>query len=616
MKYLRMPQRGYLLIAGLTLGLGAYYLFPWVKPALALLAILGALPTFRRALGSLKKLRINIDVFNTFALGISLALWQISSTAFIGLMLQFAELLDWYTESRTKNVIQELLKLKPLKATKEIDDKLIEVPVQSVQVGDILVIENGSRVPVDGIVVYGKAEMNEASVSGESAPIEKVIGDVVLSSTLNESGVIKIKATRVGKDSTIERMAELMREAATHKSQPERIADKFAEIFLPIVAVSGLLTYLITKNIMMTAALFLVACADDMAVAVPLAITASMGQAAKRGVIIKGGKWFDALSKLRVLVLDKTGTLTYGRLSVESVSIEPGVPVHDFWRLVAISEKFSEHPAGHAVFRESAKRFERVPDPDDFRVYEGTGVWVKAGKDEAAIGNEGIFQKCGLKYEVPKKIRDGLDSKQSTFFVIINKKFAGSISVADVPRKEAAQSVKDLKLAGIKKVIMFTGDRPAVAKDISDKLGIDEFHASMAPEEKYKALEELLKKEKNVGMVGDGINDAPALALAPVGIAMGQSGTAVAVEAADVVILNDKLSRLPEMVLLGRRTISVIHSDIVIWLLSNLIGFTLVFGGWAGPAFAAFYNFATDFFPLLNSSRLFYKRGKNISMLK
>lgn len=596
----------YALIVFLVTALGLDFAYPRLRPFLMAAAALGALPTAWHAWLSLKRIKINIDVFNAVALVISFAALEIRSAAFIALMLAFARLLDLYTKTHATNAIKELLRLKPQTAFREKNGHEEEVPVGQVKAGDILVVRNGGRIPVDGAVVFGQALINESAVTGESMLVEKVIGDAVFSSTLDESGVIKIRATKVGRESTIERMMILMQEAAKHKSHSEKLADRFAEIFLPVVALIASATYFFTKDASMTAAIFLVACADDMAVAIPLAMTAALGNAARKGVIVKGGEYLNVLGKIKTLVFDKTGTLTYGEIAVSDFQIERNIRQEKFWKMVAVGEKFSEHPIGRAVFREALRRSADAPDADEFRVYKGSGVWARLGRDEVAIGDEGIFSDIGV--YLPPNVKSALDerkkNRKTVFAVILNKKFAGYIAVADVLRTEARQSIEKLSGLGVSRILMFTGDNKEVAANISGALGIKDFHAEMRPEDKLTEIERL-EKSGLLAMVGDGINDAPALARADVGIAMGREGAAVAVEAADVVILTDNLERLPDMVILARRTASVVREDMFIWGFSNFFGFFLVFTGFAGPALAAFYNFATDFLPLLNSARLF-----------
>ncbi|MBI4119602.1 MAG: cation-translocating P-type ATPase [Parcubacteria group bacterium] len=597
------------LILLVLLGLGISVFIPEAVPFLAIVAAMASIPTIWGALVATFERRISIDTFNTFAIVVSFASREINSAAFIVLMLAFARILDAHTESSAKRAIEELMKLAPQRALREDKDGIHEIPAENIAVGDTILIKEGSRAPVDGVVIFGSAFFNEASLTGESVPLEKIAGDSVLSSTLSESGIVKIRATAVGKDSTIERMTALVKEASKNKSRTEKLADRFAGLFLPAVLFLGAATYFITKDIGMTAALFLVACADDIAVAIPLAITASLGRAAARGVVIKGGEWLEVLGKVNTVVLDKTGTLTYGTFMLNDFWIEPGVEERDFWRAVGIAEKFSEHPVGRALFHEAIQRADEVPSPDAIKVRKGSGIVADYKNEKIAIGDESIFHAAEVSFsrseidKVKQKIKNH-DGKTAAF-VVLNGKIIGFVSVADIPRAEAKKSIALLKNAGVNNVFMFTGDNEGAAGVIADKIGIDNFRAAMSPEDKLHELERFAKREGPVAMVGDGVNDAAALARADVGVAMGSGGTAVAVEAADVVVLNDDLSRLPEMILLGRKTFSVIRWDIVIWTVTNIVGFALVFWGIIGPALAAFYNFATDFLPLINSVRLF-----------
>ncbi len=602
-RFLKPPVSEYAVILLLVLAFGAEFFFRQRYVLLAVAAI-AVLPTFKSAFAGLRRFKITIDTFNAFAVVISFTAGEARSAGFIALMLSFARLLDWRTESRTRDAVEELMRLKPLTALVEKDGKIGEVSASEVRKDDIVIVKSGARVPVDGVIVQGRSHLNEATVTGESQPIEKFVGDRVISSTLVETGMIKVRAVSVGEDSTLERMAALMREAGRNKSRSEKMADRFAGVFLPLITLLGVVTYLVTRNLQMTAALFLVACADDMAVAIPLAMTASLGQAAKRGVIVKGGEWLEALSRMKILVLDKTGTLTYGNLSVSATRLAPGVDEERFWKTLAAVEKYSEHPVGRAAYREAARRDGEAPDPDEFRSYKGSGVWARIGTDTIVAGTARIFEELGMTAPAPIEGAIG-----SVFWLAVNGEVLGSVEVADRPRPEAAESLRQLRALGVARVIMFTGDNAQVAAQVAKTLGITEVRAAMTPEAKLRALEELLPYGP-VGMVGDGMNDAPTLARADVGIAMGSGGAAVSVEAADVVIMTDTLSRLPEMVQLGRRTFSVVRGDTVIWALSNLFGFGLVLTGIAGPAFAAFYNFATDFLPLLNSSRLFRAEKK------
>ncbi len=605
------PRREYSIAALVVFALALNFFFPQTTWFLVSVAILGSLPTVLGAWESVRRFRVNIDTFNIFALGISFLTGEFHSAAFIVLMLDFASLLDWRTESRAHDAVKTLLQLKPTRAVREANGMTEEILAEEIHINDVLIIKDGARVPADGVIAFGNGLLNESSVTGESVPIEKSVGDQLIAGTLNESGTMKMRVMRAGKDSTLEQMAELIRDAQKNKSRSERLADRFAEIFLPIVLILGVVTYIVTRDILMTAALFLVACADDMAVAIPLAITASLGQAAKRGVVIKGGEWLDNLGKIDTLVLDKTGTLTYGKFAFRDVAFLSDIVPETFWRAVGSAEKFSEHPAGNAIWKEASRRVKDIADPVDFKTYKGSGVVAKTIDGEVAIGYEKLFSELGI--PVAAATREKLateidDHAGTTVMVAIEKKIVGFISIADVPRAEAKESVQRLKQLGVHDVVMFTGDNETVAGIVAAELGLDSYRASMLPEKKLTELEAMEKAGHRTAMVGDGVNDAPALARADVGIAMGSGGTAVAVESADIVILTDNLARIPEMVTLGRRTASVVRWDSAIWVTTNIIGFTLVFIRVLNPALAAFYNFATDFLPLLNSVRLFRKK--------
>ncbi len=604
--FFQAPKREYSIIASIgILFVIALFFNSAAYSLLWIVAVIGSVPVVLESLSSVRRRAISIDTFNLFALVVAFFTTDVKSASFIVLMLAFARLLDWRTATRARDAVSELLRLKPLTAIREKDGIQEEISADEITQGDIIIVKNGSRLPVDGVVIQGTASINEAPVTGESVPVEKGVGDTVMSATLNESGFLKVRATHVGKNSTIERMAELIRQAAKHKSQSEKLADKFAGIFLPVIIVIGIVTYAVTRNIQMTAALFLVACADDMAVAIPLAVTAAIGQAAKRGVIIKGGQWLDALGRVGTVVLDKTGTLTYGTFAVRAVWKDNSYSDMEFWKAVGIAEKYSEHPIGRALFHHALEVCSSLPDPDETQVTRGVGVDVRYGDMTVSIGNEAILSRIPEQsaQEIRARLAQEVEQYRATAsIVLINGKCAGIISVADTPRPEAQSSIARLKHMGIE-VAMFTGDNEAIAKDVAGQLDIQDYHASMKPEDKLEQLARLSEKKK-VAMIGDGINDAPALARSDVGIAMG-GGTNVSLESADIIILNDNLARIPEMILLGKKTTSIIWIDIILWLVTNVLGFALVLTGIAGPALAAFYNFITDFIPLINSSRLF-----------
>jgi heavy metal translocating P-type ATPase len=610
MKLLAMPGREFLFIALVCVALAIEYFVPGMEALLLVVSALGAIPTLIESAKSLWERRIGIDTFNIFAVGVSFVTGEMRSAAFIVLMLAFARLLDWKTSTRTQNAIEELLRLKPTTVFRENKDGTEEeVPIDALRTNDVVIVKPACRVPADGLIVSGEGAMDESSVTGESLPKDVRLGDHVISSTLLLSGFLRVRALHVGSESTLERMVSLMREAVKNKSRPEKLADRFAGIFLPIVIAIAIGAFLWTHSVSMVAAIFLVACADDMAVAIPLAITASLGMAAKRGVIVKGGEWFEKLAKMDTLVLDKTGTLTYGALSVGTIHAA-GMSERDVLRFAGAAEKFSAHPLSRAVTRKAHDVLGEVPDPEKFAVVKGKGIDARVEGHAVLIGNPEFLAERGvvMNAELSLIAKRAEEFGEMAFSIAVDGAVVGVVTVSDTPRTEAKTSLVELETLGVKRIIMLTGDHAAVARHMSDALGIKEYHAQVKPEGKLAIVEKLSASGSVVGMVGDGINDAPALARADIGIAMGSAGTAVAVEAADIVIMNDDLSRISEMIVLARRTMSVIQGDGIIWFVSNFFGFALVLTGTIGPALAAFYNFATDFLPLINSSRLFRNR--------
>jgi len=603
-KILTSPLREYILASFVILGLLFDYIIKIDGVLLIIVAVGSIMPLVNGVLPLLNR-KITIDTFNAFAVAITLATGEFRSSAFIILMLLFAYILDWHIIERKNRAIDRLMKLRPVRAFIEKGQNIEEIATEKIRTGDILVVKEGLQIPTDGIIIFGNALINESIITGESLPVKKAEGDEVFGSTSNISGTIKVKATNVGKDSTIERIAKLINEASKHKSRSEKIADRFAKVFLPIVLLTGAITFYITHNVLYVASLFLISCADDLAVAIPLAISASIGKAAKKGMIIKGGEWLETLSKVKTVVIDKTGTLTYGDLHIEKTIIKNGISENDFWTYVGIAEKLSSHSAGQAIYEQVLSHIKSVPSPESFSNIKGIGVMATYKSNEIIVGNMDVLYEKNIPDQEMKMLieKEGMPAN----VVILNSKIIGYLLVRDVPRTEAKESIEKLKSLGIQKIAMFTGDKKNIAEKIGKELGIVEIKSEMKPEDKLYELEKFISKDQKLAMVGDGINDTPALMRADVGIAMGGADTEVVMETADAIIFNNKLDLLPEIISLGRKTMSVIKFNMVLWFISNAIGFSLVFIGFATPAFAAFYNFATDFIPLINSGRLLKK---------
>lgn len=586
--------------------------FAWWHGVNVVFSILGSVPTFVVALRAAARLRITIDVFSAVALGAALYFSpDIRSAQYIILMLSSARLVDYFTQERAKRAISALLDLKPKSARLVKEGEELQVALESVRVGDVVMVENGEKIPVDGIVEKGEGLVNESPLSGESRQILKRLGDKVYASSINENGILYIKTEKIGKDTVLAKIIELVQNAQATKAPTQKTADTFAAWFLPLAlgVVGGVLYF--TEDITKSIALLLVICADEIAVATPIAILAGIGQAARDGVIIKGGIHLEALSRINAIVLDKTGTLTYGRQDISFIRTFWGAGEEAVVSFAAMAEKHSEHSLARTILEYARRRNIPYETPDTFEAISGKGVKAYYKGAEILVGNERFIREHNvhIQEEVAKHILDEETKGATPVIIAKDIKIIGVISIIDSPRSSAKEAIKQIHALGITNVVMMTGDNNEVAGQTARFLGIDSYHAQMLPEDKFKKVKEMVDAGQKVIMVGDGVNDAPALSIADVGIAMGAMGTDVAIEASDVALMNDQLEKIPEVIALSRRVMRVIKGNILLWIASNSIGMTLVFVGVLGPVGAALFNFLTDFIPLGNSLRLF-KREK------
>ena len=571
---------------------------------LGVVAIITSVPTLKEGYEGILKRKITLDLFNSVALLASVALSEFPSAAFIALMLASARELEAVTRKKARGAVEELVRLRPKHVWVERLGKLQEVDPATVSHTDIVVVREGEQIPVDGEVIEGEAIVNEAPVTGESIPILKKLGDTVLSSSVSESGTLKLRPVRVGADTTFERIIHLIEEAEHTKAPAQRLADRFATWFFPAVLVLVAVAFLITKDVRVAIALLVVVCADDIAVSIPLAFFAAIGQAARQGVIVNGGEPLGRLGKATVVLFDKTGTLTYGHPRVETIVLAQGVVEYDFWHLVGSGEKYSKHPLAKAMLDAVAARHIVPKDPEHFEAVRGKGVRALVDGRAFLSGSHAFLQEEGV-----SGLPEATDGGEMVTFFACDGTFLGTLTVSDLPRKEAAEAIGELRTLGMR-VAMVTGDNAAVAGRIADALGIDDVRAGLLPEDKVRIVREFREAGQIVAMIGDGINDAPALAAADIGIAMGGAGTAVAIETAQIVVMHDDLRRLAHVIRLSRRTRRVVIGNFGIWGITNAVGILGVFLRVLSPALAALYNFLTDFLPLANSLQLF--RGVRI----
>lgn len=575
---------------------------------LTFFASVATVPVLYSAWQSVKNKKVNVDLLAGVALTVSLLNQQWASAVFINLMLTSARIFDLYTQDSARNAIRSLLKLRPDKVKVKRGDEIIEESISKIQKDDLIVVELGERIAVDGIIVSGQAQIDQSSLTGESLLIEKNVGDEVLSSTMNMSGSLVIKAEKVGRDTTFEKMIKLVEQSQQEKAGIQTTADKFTGWYISITFIVSILVYAFSRDLNVVLSVLLVTCADDIAVAIPMAFSAAMASAARKGIIIKGGSFLEGLMQVRTIVVDKTGTLTKGMLKVSRVHAFNKGDEKKVASLAASADFFSAHPVAHAVIRyadDNAIAFEKT---EEFEEHSGQGSHAILNGKKIICGkisflqSEGVTISAAQENEIEKIKNDGANS---ILPVALDSELIGLILLEDEVRPEAKETIARLHRLGVEHVVMLTGDNEKVAKNVADAVGIKTFHANLLPEDKIAHIKKYLNKDGKVAMIGDGVNDAAALALADVGIAMGALGTDAAIEAADIALMKDDFSKVAEAVEMGKAVEKISRQDFWYWGIANAVGLGLVFTKIIGPEGAAAYNFITDFFPLLNSMRMF-----------
>ena len=568
--------------------------------------VVGGYPLIKHAYIDLREKAITADVFMALGVVAATAIGEFRSAAIIAFFMLISEFIDSFTMEKSRKAIKDLIDMAPKTARVKRGDTEVEIPVEEVKKGDIVVVKPGEKIPVEGVIISGRGSINQAPITGESIPVEKKEGDVVYAATINQLGVLFIKVTHTGQDTTYARIIKLVEEAESSKAPVQRIADKFATYFTPAILAIATLTFLITWKITNAIAVIVVACPCTVAIATPLAVVASMGRAAKKGIIIKGGRYLEALAKVDTIVMDKTGTVTMGDPVVTDIE---GFVDHDDKEIISCAaavERYSEHPLAKAIIKKAAEIGAAVPEPEEYRVVPGMGIEATVNGKRIILGsrdmlrNKNIVPSEGVEKYILEKEEEGKTALLLSHDGIV----CGVISVADIIREGSIEAISSLKKLGFDEPIMLTGDNPRTANAIASSLGIKNVMARLLPEDKVNKIKELTSKGRRVLMVGDGINDAPALAQAHVGIAMGAVGSDAAIEASDVALMRDEWKQVPEAVTIGRKTFSIIKQNLAVGIIFNLVGITLASTGVLSPAMAAVAHVMPDVLVFLNSSRL------------
>ena len=495
---------------------------------------------------------------------------EFPEAVFVMLFFQIGELFEEYAEGKSRDSISHLLAIRPDVANVERDGKVSEVSPEDVAIGEIIVVKPGERVPIDGKVIEGETSLDTAALTGESLPRDISVGDSIMSGCINLSGVVRVKTTKVFGESTVSKIIDLVESADKNKSKSESFITKFARVYTPVVVMAALTLAFIPPVFagagfmasfpiwLHRALIFLVvSCPCALVISVPLSFFGGLGAASRRGVLIKGSNYVDALANLGVVVFDKTGTLTYGKFEVEAVHPDD-FDEHELLHLAAHVEHFSTHPIGAAL--RNAFPAEAVDGCEVTNVEEiaGRGVRAEAAGRTVCVGNSKMMDDLGVEWH-------DCHLAGTIVHVAVDGKYAGHIVISDVVKKDSAEAVRGLKRLGVERTVMLTGDREAVGKEVAEKLGLDEYHAGLLPADKVAQVERLILEKpagKVLAFVGDGINDAPVLKRADVGIAMGGLGSDAAIEAADVVLMDDKPSKIAEAVRISRRTIGIARQNV------------------------------------------------------
>ena len=579
----------------------------WGNIFMVAAAIIAGLPILKKAIQALRVGSIAIDLLVSVAAIGAIVIGNYWEAAAVTFLFSFGHALEARTMNKTRSALSDLIEVAPDIAVVMRDGEQVEVPAYTVKAGETVVIKNGSKAPVDGVVIAGTGALDQASITGESIPASKGPGDQVFAGTISTGGLLQVEATGVGADTTLAKIITRVEEAAEAKAKTQAFIDRFSQWYTPAIIILAVVFGLITGNITLALTLLVIGCPGALVISIPVAIVAGIGRAAKDGILIKGGEFLENSAKIDAVALDKTGTLTEGRPVLTDVITLGGSSRAEVLRWAAIAEAGSEHPLATPVLEAAAAEGLASPGfPDSTEPVAGKGIIAENAGSRILVGNVALLEQEGLTDlgEV-SEAADRLASEGKTpMIVAVNGQVLGTIAVADRVREDAKAMVDALHRAGVKRVVMLTGDAPLVARAIAAQTGIDDVRAGLLPEDKLTAIEDLQKQGYTVAMVGDGVNDAPALATADIGVAMGAAGTDVAIETADIALMADDLLRLPEAIGLAKRTVAVMKQNIAVALITVGALLAGVFAGGVTMAIGMLVHEASVLIVIVNAMRL------------
>lgn len=598
-KPLEIARIVFVAVAAVLVGLRVWEPFSAFSVIGVVGVIVGGWPMFREVAQSIVARRMTMELSMSIAIVAAAAIGQFFTALIITLFVLVAEILEDLTVARGHTAIRELLDFLPRSALVRRSGRVVETEVTRLQVGDTILINPGSRVPVDGVVTGGQSFLDQSRITGESMPVEAVAGTRVYAGSINQSGALDVRAERLGRDTSYGKIIEAVEQSERSRAPVQRLADRLAGYLVYFAISAAILTYLITRNLTATISVVIVAGACGIAAGTPLAILGAVGRAARLGAIVKGGLYLETLGRVDAVVFDKTGTLTFGEPEVRQVVPSGGVDPKTLLKSAATAEARSEHPLGKAIVEYARAHGAGIIEPDAFRYAPGRGVTVGSEGSTLLAGNRALLHDCSI--AIPADFPPDL-GPASQVFVARDGQLLGVIAIADQVRPEAKSALEVLSQQGLTTVLL-TGDAQPIAAAVASHVGIARVEAGLLPEDKHRKVQELVDTGHVVAMVGDGINDAPALAAASVGVAMG-SGTDVARESANVVLLGNDLSHFADTVLLARRTRRIIMANFAGTLAVDAVGIVLAATGILNPLSAAFIHVASESVFILNSARL------------
>jgi len=593
---------------------GEDHLYPILGYGAAML--IGGYSLFIKGIKNLSRLTFDINTLMTISIIGAAIIGEWGEGATVVILFAISEALERYSLNKSRQSIESLMDLAPKEAIVRFGNNEKLMDVEDIRVGDIIIVKPGQKVAMDGIVVKGKTTINQAAITGESIPVEKKIDDEVYAGTLNQEGLIEVKVTKRVEDTTLSKIIHLVEEAQAEKAPSQAFVDQFAKYYTPAIIILALLIAMIPPLFMsgnwiewiyLGLAVLVVGCPCALVISTPVAIVTAIGNAAKNGVLIKGGIHLETAGKLKMIAFDKTGTLTKGvPLVTDLVTYEE--KEEEILRIAAAIEKGSQHPLATAIIKKAEEKgldYQSIP-VEEFQSITGKGIRGKVNQRIYFVGSPSLFTKVhkNIRMEVHDQVTRMQNEGKTVILVGSEEKILAIIAIADEIRESSKEVIAKLHELGIEKTMMLTGDNEQIAASIAREVGVTDYQADLMPEDKLEVIKKLRATDKVVAMVGDGVNDAPALAAASVGVAMGGTGTDTALETADIALMSDDLRKLPYMIQLSRKALTIIKQNITFSLAIKALALLLVVPGWLTLWIAIFADMGATLLVMLNSLRL------------